>query len=501
MYRELNPISYEFKRSLEHNNIRGCAMTLEFGNLGKTIKTNAKFTSSDINTCLMAIQLLNGGSPIILDESSVVYANIERPDGTLVTNKVTVIDGSIGVVAIHFNSLATEIDGTATMDITVRHLGNEKVVSPKVSFVIYESNDSFYEAPEDSEVNILDVLVDEVVTLKNTIINTNSVITQDAEERKVIEAEYDAKEAERRVAELERQLSIKQIEEAEAIRVEQELERQDSMKNISEEFTNKVTIVNNKVALIDSKLSELSDNESERQAQHSARVEEFDNVIKADHEAILEAEASRVAVESERVANEEFRKEFFNEFKAKDVAWTTQEETRVSQEASRVNSFKNMTSTFDSKVQIVDGKISTITEKISEATKKITQFSNDEATRKSEHSARVNKFDNEIVVKHQEMISEENKRVTQESARVIAENERKNFYAQTQTAEASRVTADEKREEKVRTLEARVDSKIDETSNHVRTLEDRVNAKINEYNTATLITNAEIDTIIANALK
>ena len=67
--------------------------------------------------------------------------------------------------------------------------------------------------------------------------------------------------------------------------------------------------------------------------------------------------------------------------------------------------------------------------------------------------------------------------------------------------ESLRVTADEKREEKVRTLEARVDSKIDETSNHVTTLEDRVVAKINEYNTATLITNAEIDTIIANALK
>ena len=99
------------------------------------------------------------------------------------------------------------------------------------------------------------------------------------------------------------------------------------------------------------------------------------------------------------------------------------------------------------------------------------------------------------------MISEENKRVTQESARVIAENERKNFFAQTQTAEASRVTADEIREEKVRTLEARVDSKIDETDAHVTTLEDRVVAKINEYNTATLITNAEIDTIIANALK
>ena len=70
----------------------------------------------------------------------------------------------------------------------------------------------------------------------------------------------------------------------------------------------------------------------------------------------------------------------------------------------------------------------------------------------------------------------ESERVDNENLRVAAESERV-------AAEKLRATAEQNREENARTLEA------------------RVNEKISEYNTATLITNAEIDSIIANALK
>lgn len=483
MLKELNPISYEFKRTLEHNNIRGCAMTLEFSNLGKTIKTEAKFTSGDINTSLIAIQLLNGGSPIVLDESSVVYANIVRADGTLVTNKVVVIDGSIGAVALHLNQLATEVVGTAVVDITVRHLENKKIVSPKFSFRVFETNDNLYETPDDTEVNVIDVLVDEVVMLKNNIIATNNSIEIDSQERKLIEAEYDAKEAERRQAEIERQLTISGVEEAEAIRNSQEEERQKSMEYISKEFTNKISVTDNKLQLIDDKLSEFSDNELTRQAQHSDRVEEFDKVIKVEHENILAIEEHRASVERDRVIAEKARQNFFEESKVKSVLWEEQELTRQEQETSRVNSHKNMVSTFDSKVRLSEEKISEISQKISEASQKITRFSEDENTRKNEHTARVNQFDNEIKIKHQEMVSAEASRKIKEEERVSAESVRKTFYAQVNKAESDRVTADLSREQRVKTLEGRIDSKI------------------TEYNTATLITNSEIDTIIANALK
>lgn len=519
MIREINVISSGFREVLERNNVRGFALSLEFNTLSKVIKTNAEFSVSDINTNMFAIQLLNNGSPIVIEESSILYVNVERADGTIVTNKCEVIDGEIGAILIKFSKLSNEIVGTNRLEVVVIHTNNEKIVSPRVSYKTFQSIDSYYEYPDQESVDVLDILVDEVVSLKNSVINTNSTLEQEMAERQLVYAQINEAEQLRISNELKRQESHESIKATEELITMKEETREENMNSMILTFGRCMEAFESKVQDVNSKIAEYDSNEESRKNDHSDRVTYFDEVIKVDHQNILKTEELREQAESQRSDAEIERNDFFNEAKHQIETWEDQEETRVSQEASRVNSFKNMTSTFDSKVQIVDGKISAISEKISEATQKITQFSNDEATRKSEHSARVNKFDNEIVVKHQEMVSEENKRVTQESARVIAENERKNFYAQTQTAEASRVTADEKREEKVRALEARVDSKINETSNHVRTLEarvnekidetdahvttleDRVNAKINEYNTATLITNAEIDTIIANALK
>ena len=78
------------------------------------------------------------------------------------------------------------------------------------------------------------------------------------------------------------------------------------------------------------------------------------------------------------------------------------------------------------------------------------------------------KFTDTITTEFNSVKEQEIVRIAQEEARV--------------TAEQNRITAEQNREENARTLEA------------------RVNEKISEYNTATLITNAEIDSIIANAL-
>ena len=78
------------------------------------------------------------------------------------------------------------------------------------------------------------------------------------------------------------------------------------------------------------------------------------------------------------------------------------------------------------------------------------------------------KFTDTITTEFNSVKEQEIVRIAQEEARV--------------TAEQNRIIAEQNREENARTLEA------------------RVNEKISEYNTATLITNAEIDSIIANAL-
>ena len=137
MLRELNTLSTEFRRILEYNNIRGYALSLEFNTLNKTIKTNAHFSSSDINSSVLAVQLLNYKNPIILEESSIVYANIERADGTVTTNKCTILDYENGAVLVWLNQLAIEIIGTCKLELVVRHSDNTKLVSPKVSYKVF----------------------------------------------------------------------------------------------------------------------------------------------------------------------------------------------------------------------------------------------------------------------------------------------------------------------------------------------------------------------------
>lgn len=519
MIREINIINRDFREVLERNNVRGFALSLEFKTLSKVLKTNAEFSVSDINTNILAIQLLNNGSPIVIEESSIIYANIERADGTVVTNKCEVVDGSIGAILVKFSKLSNEIVGTNKLEIVVCHTNNEKIVSPKLSYKTFQTIESYYESPEQDHVDVLDILVDEVTTLKNNIINTNSTLEQEIAERKVIYNQFDEAEKERVSNEIERQASHESIKLTEESVKENEELRKENMEQMINDFNGCMDNFNSKVNEVDEKIEELNSNEELREQDHKERIEFFDEIIKSDHQEIMDAEKERVVEEEKRNESELKREQFFTEVQGKIDTWSAEEEIRISQEESRVELFEEMISTFDSKAEISDEKVSKISEKITEATQKITQFSKDEDNRNIQHSARVKKFDDEIIPKHQQMIEGESNRVSQELSRVTAERERVSFYNQTKLDESARVTADKNREEKVRTLEARIDSKVDETDTHIRTLEarvntkidetdvhvttleNRINSKINEYNTATLITNSEIDTIIANALK
>lgn len=472
MIKALNTLNQDFYNVLEYNSIRGYAISLDFNSLSKTLNTQAYFSQSDINTSMIAIQLLNDKNPIILDESSIVYANIERADGTVVTNKCTIVDASIGAILISFSTLANEIAGTNMFEIVVRHAGNFKLVSPKVSYKIYDSIDYYYNEPTDEEVNVIDVLVDEVVSLKNTVINTNTIINEEMNERELIEQSRQESEAIRELQESARQSSILEIKEAEQVRVEKEIERQLSMDNMIETFTNKVSIVNNKVDIAEEKISQID-----------TRINEFDETIKPSHNIMITAEESREDNEKNRKLAEIERVEFYNTSKSDEAIRVSNEIKREDQENSRVESFESMVSTLDSKSQLADEKLSEISQKIEEASNKITQFSNDEAIRRVEHSSRINEFDNVIKTSHDAMVDAEGVRVQNEQNRISAENERVNLYNQVQLAEDERVVSDINREQKIKEFEARIDQKI------------------SEYNTATLITIAEIDAIISNALK
>ena len=509
----------EFENMTRNNLLRNYEIDLEFSKLSRPKRSNLEISQSDLHSNIIRLNLLMNNNPIVLDESYVIYANVKKPTGEVNPNYCEIYDGVNGSILLRIQPQYIDVDGSCSFEIIVVTGDGVKVVSPEVNFIVTQSLDYFLGEPDLEDVSNLDFLVKTVAGLKESVLTTNSNIEQNEEIRNNNE-------------ELR--------EQSENLREEQENLRQSKFEQIEADFEEIKSISDEKIANLDNISDKYTAEINSIKAQHQERVDKFDNEIitfyesskvneniresnenqrKADEEARKSAENKRDSQESQRQSNENNRREFFETVVASENTRDTNEQNRKTQEQNRVNSFSSMQRAFDDKVDTIDSKLSQITTKITEATNKINQFSNNEDVRKREHNERINEFDTVIRASHSEMVASEQNRKTQELNRQSAENERTTFFNQVKKDESLRVTADEKREEKVRTLEARVDSKINETSNHVRTLEarvnekidetdahvttleDRVNAKINEYNTATLITNAEIDTIIANALK
>lgn len=243
MLKELNALSTEFRRILEYNNIRGYALSLEFNVLNKTIKTNAHFSSSDVNSSALAVQLLNYDNPIILEESSIVYANVERADGTIITNQCTILDYESGAIIVWLNQLATEVIGTCKLEIVVRHSGNIKIVSPKISYKVFQSIDAFIEEPLEEEIRIIDLMIDEVVELKKSVVATNTSISEE--------------EAKRIQAESKREASIKTLE----ARVDNKInEASTHISNLEKKIDDKITQYSIATLITNSEIDEIISN-------------------------------------------------------------------------------------------------------------------------------------------------------------------------------------------------------------------------------------------------
>ena len=144
------------------------------------------------------------------------------------------------------------------------------------------------------------------------------------------------------------------------------------------------------------------------------------------------------------------------------------ENLRVAGETGRVSAEKTRVSQESARVTAELGRVNAESERVAAEKLRATAEQNRE-TAITDIKAENKKFTDTITTEFKSVKEQEIVRIAQEEARV--------------TAEQNRITAEQNREENARTLEA------------------RVNEKISEYNTATLITNAEIDSIIANALK
>lgn len=169
MVLKLNNISKTFEQNLIRNNIRGYALTLEFESIDKEVDTDAKFSRGDLNTSVVAVQLMFRGEPIVLEENTNVYANIARTDGKIFTNDCEILDAQNGCILISFKTQSIGSVGVNRFEIVLKHSDMEKLISPKVKYTVYQAIDSELNFPAEDEISVLDGLINNVKTLQKEV--------------------------------------------------------------------------------------------------------------------------------------------------------------------------------------------------------------------------------------------------------------------------------------------------------------------------------------------
>lgn len=174
MIKKLNEISEVFEQRLLTNNIRGYAVTLDLEKLNETLTTEARFAVGDINTGVISAQLRLNGEPVVLAEDTLVYANIETPATDFAFSEYLyqtceVLDGNLGIVLLRFKTQAMKNEGIHRLEYVIQPSDQEKLISPKIKYEVFESLDSHQNEPAEDEIGVATALISEVAGTNVTI--------------------------------------------------------------------------------------------------------------------------------------------------------------------------------------------------------------------------------------------------------------------------------------------------------------------------------------------
>ena len=193
MLKIIGEANASYINALEHNNVRGYALTLNLEKLHETMQTECRFASGDINTGSISFQLLLHGQPVVIDENTVVYVNIETPYMSYLYQTCMVLDGDLGVVVSNLKSQAMNDIGEHRLEIVIQSSEESKLITPKITYEVFETLDIRQTTPAEDEIGIVNGLISEVAVTNNSIQNQESVREANEEIRKLNEAERERK--------------------------------------------------------------------------------------------------------------------------------------------------------------------------------------------------------------------------------------------------------------------------------------------------------------------
>lgn len=184
MIKNITSLSNSFRRALISFNInRGFALELDLAKLSEVTKTKAQFSQSDINTSIIAVQLLFDGKPLSISPGAICYANIKITGKyEPIINECEILDAQNAVIKIQLSSDALKNVGEALFEIVISG-DDKKIVSPKVSYTVVESFDVQNGVPAENEITILDTLINRTSASITEISELNDTIKSNEEQR------------------------------------------------------------------------------------------------------------------------------------------------------------------------------------------------------------------------------------------------------------------------------------------------------------------------------
>ena len=164
---------------MQDNLNRKYEFSLDMKKLDTQFQTGSKFSTQDVKTSEMYIQLTQNNLPMNL-ENSTVYANIDKPSGAKVLHQCEILDENKGIVKVDLSVQSICEQGVYKFEIVAIN-ENEKIVSPTMTYESYKSLGDNELVESSNEFNALDKALSEVKQIDVKFNNVNNKIDSEIE--------------------------------------------------------------------------------------------------------------------------------------------------------------------------------------------------------------------------------------------------------------------------------------------------------------------------------
>ena len=184
MIKNITSLSNSFRRALIAFNInRGFALELDLAKLSGVTKTQAEFSQSDVNTSVIAAQLMFNGKPLSVPSGAICYANVKiTGKHEPIINECEILDAANAVIKIQLSTDALKNVGEAVLEIVIAG-DDKKIVSPKISYTVVESFDVQNGQPAENEITVLDTLINRAAESVMATSNLNDTMNANENQR------------------------------------------------------------------------------------------------------------------------------------------------------------------------------------------------------------------------------------------------------------------------------------------------------------------------------